>query len=380
MFVVMAVVMTRISVSAYNPDFSETKLKFTVINRDGVGPLTDGLIEFLGSRGEHTILEDRKDALQDATFFHATDFIFIVPQGFRDGFFSGAPIKAEHVLTTDSALGYYAESLADQYLNLSRLYLAANPGMDEKNLASAVLGDLSIRVGVEKKRFGESEPINENYHVFARMTPYMLMVLIILCVSCVMLAFRRPDLNMRNLCAPIKARSMWLQQILCYGLMSLSAWIVMNAAGFILYGSKLAGADGRIIIMVTLNTFVYTVVSTAIASLAGSFIRGPNSQNALANSLSLVLSFIGGVFVPLDLLGEGLLTISRFTPTYWYVTALDRACALTSFGADTVSPVLQAMLIQLGFAAAIFCVSLAVNKRRNESEGSFSSVKTELAA
>ena len=379
-FMSLSVVMTAISLDNYSPDFSEMKPKFTIINRGGDTPLTDGIIKYLGKRGEEVVLEDQKSALQDATFYQATDFILILPEGFRDGFFNGLTVKAETVTTVESALGYYADSLVNQYLNLTRVYLAANSDIDESALAETVLNDLSARVEIEKKRFGESAPVNENYHIYARMTPYITMVLVILCVSSIMLAFRRPDLNMRNLCAPLSQRNIGLQQILCYSIMSGAVWLVLNAAGFIMYGSKLGDTDGRIIALIVLNNFIFTTVATAMASLACSFVRGPNSQNAVANSLSLVLSFIGGVFVPLEMLGDSLLAVARFTPTYWYVTALERVCSLTSFGGEALKPVWQAMLIQLAFAAALFCVALAVNKHQNESESSFRSVSTELEA
>ena len=379
-FIALSVVMTTLFSDNYSPDFSEMKPKFTVVDRDGGSPLSDGIAAYLNTRGEEVALTDSKGSLQDATFFHATDFIVILPPGFHDGFFSGTPVYAETVLTTESALGYYADSLVNQYLNLARVYLAANPETDEEGLTNMVLSDLSARVAVVKKHFGESAPVNENYHVYVRMLPYILSVLVVLCVGSIMIAFRRPDLSMRNLCAPIKARSVGLQQILCYSIMSCAAWLALNVVGFILYGSKISGVDGRIIALIVLNTFTYTVVAASIASLVCMFVRGPSSQNAMANALSLVLSFIGGVFVPLELLGDSLLAVSRFTPMYWYEIALDSVCALTSFNRGSLAPVWQAMLIQLAFAAAIFCVALAVNKHRNASERFFGSAGTELEA
>jgi ABC-2 type transport system permease protein len=163
-------------------------------------------------------------------------------------------------------------------------------------------------------------------------------------------------------------------------MMSGAVWFVLNAAGFVMYGSKLGGTDAKIIALIVLNTFVFTIVAAAMASLACSFVRGPNSQNAVANSLSLVLSFVGGVFVPLEMLGENLLAVARFTPAYWYVTALERICSLNSFRGGALAPIWQAMLLQLAFAAALFCVALAVAKHLNESESSFRSANTELEA
>jgi ABC-type uncharacterized transport system permease subunit len=230
------------------------------------------------------------------------------------------------------------------------------------------------------KRFGAGAPVDEVFQIYSRMICYIIMVMLILCISNIMSAFRRPDLRMRNLCAPLKPRSMSFQQILYGVLVSIAAWLLLTALGFLIYGSKLSGTDGRIIGLILLNSFIVTLVALAIASLAGPFIKSPNSQNAVANFVSLGLSFLGGVFVPLALLGDGLLAVARFTPTYWYVTALNHICALTSFGGDVLAPIWQAMLTQLAFAAALLCMALVAGKHLNQSERSFGSVRTELDA
>ena len=437
LFMVLSVVMPALSVEQFSMDFALVKPNFTIINRDGGTPLSDGLAAYLRGHGNEVALEDRKEALQDAAFYHATDFIAILPQGFHDAFYGGAPyggaanggapyggapLKIETVVTTESAKGYYVDSLIGQYLDQVRMRLAATgaaagaaadtagagagadaaagaagagatadaaagdavraagAGMDEEALVAAALLDLSMEARVEVKRFGASAPVDEVYRAYSRLICYIIVVLVILCTSNITSAFRRPDVRMRNLCAPAKTRSMSGQQILCCVLVGAVSWMLLMALGFAIYGSRLAGTDGRIIGLLLLNSFVVTLVALSIASLACQFIKSPNSQNAVANFLSLGLCFLSGVFVPLELLGDSILAVARFTPFYWYVTALGDICALTSFGAGALAPIWQAMLTQLAFAAAIICVALVVNKQLDRSERSFSSVRTELDA
>ena len=175
-FIALSVVLSSLLIESYSPGFTETKPNFTVINRDGASPFADGIIAYLSTRGVEVALEDSKETLQDATFYHATDFIIILPEGFSDRFWSGAPSNVEIVMTTDSALGYYADSLVNQYLNLTRVYSAMNPEMNEETLADTVLHDLSARVNVEKKHFGESAPVNENYYTYTRIMPYIISI------------------------------------------------------------------------------------------------------------------------------------------------------------------------------------------------------------
>ena len=408
LFMALSVAMPALSTEQFSVDFAESKPNFTIINRDGDTPLSDGLAAYLRGHGNEVAIDDRKDALQDAAFYHATDYIAILPQGFHDAFFNGAPIKIETVITTESAKGYYADSIVGQYLNQARMYLAAGgvgvistgtgtstgavtdtdagigtgtgTGFDEEALVFAVLDGLSAEARVEIKRFGSGAPIDEVFQAYSRLICYIIVVLVILCVSNITSAFRRPDLRMRNLCAPTKPRSVSGQQILCGVLVSVAAWLLLTSLGFAIYGSKLAGTDERIIGLILLNSFVVTLVSLSMASLTSPFIKSPNSQNAVANFLSLGLCFLSGVFVPLEMLGESILAVARFTPFYWYVSALGQICALTSFRAEALAPIWQAMLTQLAFAAAILCVALVVGKQLNQSERSFSSIRTELDA
>lgn len=46
-------------------------------------------------------------------------------------------------------------------------------------------------------------------------------------------------------------------------------------------------------------------------------------QNAIVNTVSLGSSFLCGVFVQQELLGETVPSIARFLPAYWYVKAVD---------------------------------------------------------
>ena len=379
-FIGLAVMLTALSGDQFTTDFSALRPNFTVINRDGDSLMAGGLINYLGENGIEVAIEDDMSALQDATFFRATDYIVIIPQGFRESFFSGDPMTLETVKTTSSASGYYVDSMVNQYLNQARIRLLAGNGLSEDELVAAVLGDLSLEAVAVKKHFGVSAPLDESYRLYNQLLCYILMVLTILCVTNITIVFRRPDLRMRNLCSPLKPRSLTGQQMLSGAILGALAWLLMSIVGLVLFGGNLGDVDNRTIALVLLNSLVFTAVAMSLATLSGSFVRGANAQNAVANIMSLGMCFLGGVFVPLSMLGEGILAVARFLPTYWNMTALDRISDLTSYEAAALAPVWQALLIQAAFAAAIFCVTLALGKCLSQSERSFSGVKTEISA
>ena len=379
-FLALSIIIPAMSEEQFNTDFSTMKPNITVINRDGDTPLSDGLLTYLREYGNEVALDDDKTTLQDATFFHATDYIVFLPQGFHDSFIAGENVTLDKVVTTETAKGYYADRLVGQYLNLARSYLSAGLPMGEDVLAENVLRDLSLSVNTEKVQFGDSAPIAFSYLIFNRMLPYILLVLNILFVTNITMVFKRTDLRMRNMCSPLRTRTLSVQQILRCSIMCVAAWLVMSVVGLIMYGGSLAGVDGRVVALVLLNSFVFTITALSIAALLGTITSSPNAQNAAANLVGLGLCFLGGVFVPLEMLGDGMLAVSRFLPTYWNVSTLDAIGSLTSFEASKLVPVWQALLIQLAFAAAFFCLTLVISKQQNQSEKSFGSVRTELEA
>ena len=404
-FLALSILIPAMSEEQYSTDFATMRPNMTVINRDGDSALSDGLLSYLKEHANIVELKDDKTALQDATFFHATEYIVFLPAGFRDDFMSGKNPGLEKVVTTETAKGYYADRLVNQYLNLARIYLAAgnatagnapagNPATgnltagspaaggqwDEKTLVSTVLSDLKLEAHAEKARFGDSEPVAQGYLIFNQMLPYILLVMNILFVTNITMIFKRPDLRMRNMCSPMKARVLSSQQMLCCSILSITAWLVMSVVGLIMHGQSLVGVDGRVIALVSLNSLVFTITALAFAALLSSFVRSPNAQNAVANVAGLGLCFMGGVFVPLEMFSDSLLAVARFLPTYWNVTVLGHIAVLTSFEPSSLLPIWQAMLIQLAFAAAFFCVMLVVSKQQNQSEKSFGSLRTELEA
>jgi len=169
-----------------------------------------------------------------------------------------------------------------------------------------------------------------------------------------------------------------LQIGLCGMLLGTLFWILLTILGLFLYGGRLEGTDPRSLLLLMLNSFLFLLVSLSIGLLAGNFIKSGNSQNAAANFLSLGMSFLGGAFVPLDMLGAGMLQVARFVPTYWYITALNKICSLSSFTASSMKEIWQAMAVQIGFAVAILCVSLVLSKYMGQSEKNFGAVRTEV--
>ena len=77
---------------------------------------------------------------------------------------------------------------------------------------------------------------------------------------------------------------------------------------------------------------------------------------------SLGMCFLGGVFVPLEFMGNDVKAVSQFLPVYWYEKANDILADFGHLTASAKGQFLQAIMIQLVFAAAFVCLVLVVEK------------------
>lgn len=359
-------------------DFSDVKPNFTIINRDEETPLIHGFTTYLQRHGTEITLKDEKQTLQDALFYHASEYILIIPEGFHTSLSSGTPDFLNTVSVSGTGNSYYLDNLVNQYWNLVKAYQKTNPQMDEADLAETVLETLSLEAPVETVSFSSSQPVHEVYSSYNRTQSYIILVLVLLCVSSVTLAFRKPEIHMRNLCSPLTVGTKNLGLFLYCTVISFSIWLLLNIVGFVFSAHYLQNTDIRLIGLLLLNSFIFTITALSIAMLVSYFITNNSLQNAFANFLSLALSFIGGVFVPLNFLNSNVIAVARFTPVYWYSLAASDICSLTALNTETLRPIWKSFGIELLYAAAVLCIALAVGKYKNKAEHSFGTTRTEL--
>lgn len=111
------------------------------------------------------------------------------------------------------------------------------------------------------------------------------------------------------------------------------------------------------------NTLCLLISAASLAFFIGTLVQDDSAINALANSIGLGISFLCGIFVPLELLSDSVKQFSRFLPFYWYEVINRELGTHNALTAEIRGTVTQGFLIQAAFALAFFCLTLAVNRK-----------------
>jgi ABC-2 type transport system permease protein len=360
-FIALAVGLSNLGGNNAAETFSPTKTNIAFINDDQNSPLTAGLKKYLSKDARIVPLADNLQSLQDALFYGQVDYIVRIPKGFTQSFLSGKnDVKLEKTTVPSSASSVNMDFLINKYLNTASLYEKNLPGITQPQLVSYIGSDLQTGADVQLQSYSRQEGTSNVTFYFTYFS-YSMAAILILGVAAIMAIFNESELKKRNMCSPMKSLYMNMQLLLGNLAFAVAAWALMVGLGLIIYGKALLDAHFALL---CINSLVLTFAWLSISFLVGNVIKSRNAQAAAANVLALGTSFIGGVFVPQALLGKTVQTIASFTPTYWYIKAVNNINDLVVGSADNLRPIIYSILIQLGFAVAVVAVTLVIIKQR----------------
>lgn len=360
-FLAIAIIFAISSTPKNEESFSQFKTNTAFINLDQNTVLTKGFENYLSRYVNFVKIENNQEKLQDALFFRNVEYIVTIPKNFTKDFLQGKPVKVEKIIVPNSRTGMYVDMAINKYFNAARVYVNNIPGITEENLIKKVSKDTSIEIQVNLKTYGDKKEDNNFAVSYFNFLAYSLLAMLILGVSANLMIFNSKNIRRRNLCSPMKDRTYNTQLILanlafgfvCFGILALFA--------FILFRKDMISYNG---ILLCINALVFTIATLSISYFIGLLVKNSSAQSAIANVLSLGLCFLSGVFVPQELLSTKILSIASFNPVYWYVKANNLIGTLSNFSYNNLSTVFIYMLIELGFAAAIFSVALVTNKQK----------------
>lgn len=364
-FLLITILVVRLGGDQSGPELGRARINIAYINYDKGAVLADHLGDYLQEHANIIDISDDRESLQDALFFGKIKYVVKVPAGFSQSILSGRnDVKLEKTSIESSASSVYLDFLINRYLSTASLYSRNMSGLNDAQLLSLVTATVNQHSDLEVKTY--PNPVSNLAKNFYILLVYGMLFAIFLGVTSFMLVFNHPDIKKRNLGSPLKRLNMNMQIVLGNLTYSMAVWLIMVGLSLLM----LRGAAFNIhSVLLYVNSLCLTLVCLSISYLAGIFMQNLQVRSAVANVLGLGLCFISGVFVPQAFLGQTVSFIASFTPTFWYVKAVNDIEKLVLVNAANITPIINSMLIQLGFVAALLAVALAVSRYKQKVSG-----------
>ncbi len=346
-------------------EFTDTKLDICIFDEDNT-PESKALKEFLGNKHNLISLENDKDTILDALYYERVGYVLTISKGYAEKLESG---EINDLFTNyhvhDSYSSTLVGSLIDEYVNTVRSYQISGEGLSEaiKNAEDT----LSQEADVKTESFSEGSKENAQYKsdfgYYFQYLPYVFISVIIVVLCPIITTLNNREIKNRTNCSCISSGSQSIQIILGSSLFIAAVWLFFIIAGIFVKGGFYVKREW----FGVLNSFVFILVASAIAILISSFSPSCTGVNVIANIVGLGMSFLCGIFVPLSLLGDGVLKIGKFLPAYWYVKANDMIYFSSDTGESfTVSKIFEYIGIQMIFVVVLFALVMLIMKANHD--------------
>lgn len=338
--------------------FSAMKLDVAVVDRGG-GILSETLQEVLGLQHDLVTIADDEQVIQEELYYGNVKYVLIVQDKALEKLQAGEQ-AVQSITVPGTIAAYYVEAQVNAFLNEIRTALAGGFSPEEACQEAVALANLSVDVKLVDKNGNAG--IRENYNYYFAYMPYAFMGAAIMSLSIVIMELKKKDIRRRMQSSAVPFLTQNLVALISFAVLGAAIWGICMVIQTFLYrgGVFFSNHTGYYL----LNSIVFMLVSLSLAYLTGTVSNTPTVLNGMANVISLGFCFLGGIFVPVEMLGEKIEKVSRFLPTYWYSKTNGLLGDYGVLDAGQIKSVWLGIAIQVVFAAACIAVTMAIRQRQ----------------
>ncbi len=361
-FIIMGTLMSSNAVR--NSEFEATSLDISVIDLDN-SEASKKLTDYISNNNELVEIENDEDTILDSLYYRRVDIVLTINEGYSRNLSDN---KIGNLFSIYQVPGSYTAELfnsqLEQHTKLVASYTAS--GLDINDAFFKTNELLSNQIKVKTLDF--SENLNNDFNTaikyYYQYLSYILMSVLIVVLAPSIIVMTDKNMRNRTNCSSFSTTKQMVQMTLGTTIFSVGIFILLTIVAIVLYGSQMLSSMG---LFAMLNAFVFLIFVMILTILISQLTTNGKAVNMIANTISLGMSFLCGVFVPQELLSDKLLEFSKFLPAYWYIKAnnmiagaegeiLEKGKLMTYIG------------IEFAFSIAIFCVVLLVSRTKQKSK------------
>lgn len=327
--------------------FTETKLNIGIIDNSN-DELSKGLKKYLKEKNNIIDTIDDEEYIKEQIFLERVDAVLIIPNNFQ-----------EKVINKEESIEIYNDHRkigSIQIQNqINKFLLFANASYeDEKfDLADVNLA-LAEKTGVElvDNNTAKNIRVNEWFRNYYNFTSYVIIAMYIAIIGLVMADFKDENIDSRMKISSKKFLNFNMEMYLGQLTIAIIITTVFILGSIVLKGKYIGEVGfGKYVI----NIIIFSFTILCFTFFLNNFTKNKFVISAMSTVLSLGTSFISGVMVPQELLGEKTLALAKFFPSYYFVKINEMA--VSSF-----SDIKFELFMQLLFAVVFVLMGLYFSK------------------
>ena len=363
-----------LSMGTSTPDAATTYEPYpatvAIVDRDG-SDVSRVFVEHMASRYDLADVADDPAELQDGVATGRVDCVFVVPSGFGRDLVEAA-LGGRELPAVEEAYGVSTQASAlagveaQRWASLAGSAAAMHADADQATIALLANDAAESRAQVKirsmnAQAWGAADQLGQ----YLRFGTYAVTSSVIVCVGMVLTAMSDPDLRRRLEAGPQASRSRALATLAACAVLTWAVSAVSAAVGLVaLWGPVSTLPTWQVALSFAAN-LAFAAVPLAIAFLCTQLGAREQILNAVGNVLGMVMSFMGGAWVPLSIMGAGVVAAAHLVPTFWTNDAITTVLDAASPTSAVMGAYLADVGVTLLFAVAFASAGLALARTRS---------------
>lgn len=344
---------------------NNTNIKTCIINEDGDSEIASGLQDYIAQNSNIVSVSGDKESLGDALIFREVEYIVRIPKGFSEDFLQGNATALSKIQVEASYSGAQMDQLINGYLNKWKQYQNSKFDLDQAKIRGLVQDDLETGAIINFSGNAKQESQREKVVAFYNFLAYGVLGTIMSGTVACFAAFYQKGIKRRNDCSATSGKKQLTQMILGSLVFSAVVYVLYNGVGRVLlpYESLSPMRLGMDLGLV----FVF-LTAILLGVLITIMIEKSQARFATVTTVSLVLAFLSGMFVPQDELSGVVKSIAKFTPTFWYLKGNNELAEMSHISSSNLDSFLKGIAIQGAFCIALLAIILVLMKYKQQEE------------
>ncbi|WP_103981381.1 ABC transporter permease [Helcococcus massiliensis] len=330
-----------------NTDTNYSEVKNNVyIDDQSNSQISKALVDYIGKK-EKIVSDLDKKNLDDELFYRTIDAIIMIPEDFEN------TKEISYKSSPQSMYSFLIKQRVNEFIDKIDKYSKNGYLLDEA--IKYANSDLDKTIKVEKiNDIKQASGDESNSRFYFNFVSYPLLSQILLVVTLVMSSYYKETVNKRQRVSPVSGKRTNLILTLGHLVFGIIFWLLYLLICIVLVKDF---EFNQVFLLSALNSFVFMISAVTLSMLIGKLFQDSNSLSVVINILVLGSSFLSGVFVPMEFLGETTLKIARIFPNYYYVlnnSLIDQG--------KNLSELMPNILILLGFSLVFVVLTNVVKK------------------
>lgn len=357
MMMIFSVMNTSSSVKENQGSFQAYKPKVAVINESD-SRLYGDLAAYLETVSVIKETPESMEAAREMVFMEKVDVVVRIPKDVEERLLRSENC-VEILYDNKNIKGHIIENQLYKYLLLLKA-TESESGFDSELVDRLVKEEVEV-VFRETETKHEDIYRKEWFSFYFRFSGYMITAVLIGIIGMTMSDFQKEEVSSRIQASSMKMFRLQMQMYL--GQLSIAVTILLMVILFGIIMQKGQVFNGGNIGRHILNLSVFSLSILSMTFLINNIVKNKVVKSALSMVISLGMSFISGVMVPQEYLGELTLNLSKATPMYYFVRISDNINLESG-------ELCRNIVIQLGFALLFLLLGiLADHVKRRKGKG-----------